>query len=171
MVQLDGSGSTDQDGNPLTYRWTFVSIPSHSTATLNGANTVKPTFVPDVPGSYTVQLIVNDGTVDSAPSTVTISTKNSPPVANAGPDQTITTGATVQLDGSRSTDVDGDALTHSWSFVSVPAGSTATLSNSHIVNPTFVADKKGTYIVQNKKFYRIRVLHGQKPPSTKNQQI
>jgi len=148
MVQLDGSGSTDQDGNPLTYRWTFVSIPSHSTATLNGANTVKPTFVPDVPGSYTVQLIVNDGTVDSAPSTVTISTKNSPPVANAGPDQTITTGATVQLDGSRSTDVDGDALTHSWSFVSVPAGSTATLSNSHIVNPTFVADKKGTYIVQ-----------------------
>ncbi|HET8891811.1 MAG TPA: PKD domain-containing protein [Candidatus Angelobacter sp.] len=147
-VQLDGSGSTDQDGNPLTYRWSFVSIPSRSTATLNGANTVKPTFVPDAPGSYTVQLIVNDGLVDSSPSTVTISTKNSPPVANAGPDQTITTGAMVQLDGSRSTDVDGDALTYSWSFVSVPAGSTATLSNSHIVNPTFVADKKGSYTVQ-----------------------
>ncbi len=147
-VQLDGSGSTDQDGNPLTYRWSFVSIPSHSTAHLNGANTVKPTFVPDVPGSYTVQLIVNDGLVDSSPATVTISTKNSPPVANAGPDQTITTGATVQLDGSRSTDVDGDALTYSWSLVSVPAGSTATLSNRAIVNPTFVADKKGTYTVQ-----------------------
>ena len=147
-VQLDGSGSTDRDGNPLTYRWSFVNIPSGSTAHLNGANTVKPTFVPDVPGSYTVQLIVNDGTVDSSPSTITISTKNSPPVANAGPDQTITTGATVQLDGSRSTDVDGDALTYSWSLVSVPAGSTATLSNRAIVNPTFVADKKGTYTVQ-----------------------
>jgi RHS repeat-associated protein/uncharacterized repeat protein (TIGR01451 family) len=147
-VQLDGSGSTDQDGNPLTYRWSFVSIPSRSTARLNDANTVKPTFVPDVPGSYTVQLIVNDGLVDSSPATVTISTQNSPPVANAGPDQTITTGATVQLDGSRSTDVDGDALTYSWSLVSVPAGSTATLSNRAIVNPTFVADKKGTYTVQ-----------------------
>ena len=147
-VQLDGSGSTDRDGNPLTYRWSFVSIPSRSTAHLNGANTVKPTFVPDVPGSYTVQLIVNDGLVDSSPATVTISTQNSPPVANAGPDQTITTGATVQLDGSRSTDVDGDALTYSWSLVSVPASSTATLSNRAIVNPTFVADKKGTYTVQ-----------------------
>src|SRR5579864_5405775 len=147
-VQLDGSGSTDQDGNPLTYRWSFVSIPNRSTAQLNGANTVKPTFVPDVPGSYTVQLIVNDGLVDSSPATVTISTKNSPPVANAGPDQTITTGATVQLDGSRSTDVDGDALTYSWSLVSVPAGSTAMLSNRTIVNPTFVADKKGTYTAQ-----------------------
>src|SRR6478609_1318553 len=147
-VQLDGSGSTDQDGNPLTYRWSFVSIPSGSRATLNGANTVKPTFVPDVPGSYTVRLIVNDGLVDSSPATVTISTNNSPPVANAGPDQTITTGATVQLDGSRSTDVDGDALTYSWSLVSVPAGSTATLSNRAIVNPTFVADKKGTYTIQ-----------------------
>jgi RHS repeat-associated protein/uncharacterized repeat protein (TIGR01451 family) len=147
-VQLDGSGSTDQDGNPLTYRWSFVSIPSGSRVTLNGANTVKPTFVPDVPGSYTVQLIVNDGLVDSSPAIVTISTKNSPPVANAGPDQTITTGALVQLDGSRSTDVDGDALTYSWSLVNVPVGSTATLSNRTIVNPTFVADKKGTYTVQ-----------------------
>jgi hypothetical protein len=34
---------------------------------------VNPTFVADVAGTYTVQLIVNDGTVDSAPDSVVIS--------------------------------------------------------------------------------------------------
>jgi RHS repeat-associated protein len=147
-VQLDGSGSTDADGDPLTYRWSFVSIPAGSAATLTGSTTVNPTFVVDKPGNYTVQLIVNDGKVDSTPATVVISTKNSPPVANAGPNQTIATGATVQLNGSGSSDVDGDTLTYQWSFVSEPTGSAATLSNASIVNPTFVSDKKGTYVVQ-----------------------
>jgi len=35
---------------------------------------------------------------------------NTPPVANAGPDQTVAVGTTVHLDGSQSADVDGDAL-------------------------------------------------------------
>jgi RHS repeat-associated protein/uncharacterized repeat protein (TIGR01451 family) len=147
-VQLDGSGSTDADGDPLTYRWSFVSVPADSGATLTGATTVHPTFVVDKPGSYTVQLIVNDGKVDSTPATVVISTQNSPPVANAGPNQTVQTHATVQLDGSGSSDVDGDPLTYAWSFVSVPSGSAAALSNPTAVNPTFVTDKKGSYVVQ-----------------------
>src|SRR5262249_53995510 len=147
-VTLDGSGSTDADGDPLTYRWSFVSIPAGSSATLTGPGTVHPTFVVDKPGSYTVQLIVNDGKVDSAPATVVISTQNSPPVASAGANQTVKTGATVQLDGSGSTDVDGDPLAYSWSFVSVPTGSAAVLTNPTTVNPTFVNDKKGTYVVQ-----------------------
>ncbi len=44
------------------------------------------------------------------------------PVADAGPDQSVTTGATVTLDGSGSTDADGDSLTYSWSLTSVPTG-------------------------------------------------
>ena len=48
-----------------------------------------------------VQLIVNDGKVNSAPDTVTITTTNTLPVANAGPDQTVFVGTTVQLDGSQ----------------------------------------------------------------------
>lgn len=73
---------------------------------------------------------------------------NSAPVANAGPDQTVTTGALVHLDGSASSDVDGNPLTFAWSILSVPAGSTAVLSNPVVVNPTFVADKYGSYTIQ-----------------------
>ena len=95
-----------------------------------------------------VQLIVNDGTVDSLPDTVTITTQNSRPVANAGPDQTVLVGDTVTLDGSGSQDADGDPLTFFWSFTSRPAGSTVTLSDPGAVKPTFVIDLPGTYVSQ-----------------------
>ncbi|HEX7958285.1 MAG TPA: PKD domain-containing protein, partial [Terriglobales bacterium] len=147
-VQLDGTGSTDRDGDPLTYRWTFTSIPTDSAVVLNAANTAKPTFVVDKPGSYTLQLIVNDGKVDSAPSTVTISTTNSAPVADAGPDQTAHVTDTVHLDGSKSHDVDGDSLTYHWTLITLPQGSNAQLANPTAVNPTFLVDVKGAYVAQ-----------------------
>ena len=147
-VTLDGSGSSDVDGNPLTYSWSFVSQPAGSGATLSDPTAAKPTFVVDKFGSYTVQLVVNDGTVNSAPDTVVITTLNSAPVANAGPDQTPYVNNTVTLDGSGSSDVDGDPLTYSWSILTKPAGSTAALSDPTAAKPTFVIDKAGTYIVQ-----------------------
>ena len=148
LVALNGSASTDSNGATLTYSWLFTSIPAGSNAVLNGASTVNPTFTVDIPGMYVVQLIVNDGVVDSAPSSVTIDL-NSPPVANAGPSQSnVGVGNQVQLDGSGSTDVDGDSLTYLWSLITVPTGSNATLSNTAIVNPTFVTDLSGTYVAQ-----------------------
>jgi hypothetical protein len=123
-------------------------LPPNSHAALSNPTIVDPTLVTDQKGMYVAQLIVNDGTVNSVPSQVMISDVNSPPVANAGTNQTITVGASVQLDGSHSTDVDGDALTYAWAILSVPSGSNATLSNATAVQPTFVADRVGTYILQ-----------------------
>ena len=68
---LDGSKSTSSDGSALTYAWTFVSTPTGSTATLSGADTAKPTFVPDKAGAYAVQLVVSANGV-SSPRSVTV---------------------------------------------------------------------------------------------------
>ena len=148
MVHLDGSSSSDVDGDELNFKWSFISKPDGSSAVLSNTTAVNPTFVVDVAGSYIVQLIVNDGTADSQPDRVIISTENSPPVAEAGADQAVWVTDTVHLDGSSSNDADGDALSFKWSFTSKPDGSSADLSNAAEVNPTFVVDVAGSYIVQ-----------------------
>ena len=146
-AQLDGSASSDQDGNPLTYQWTLTSIPPGSQATLSDATAVKPTFVVDRAGTYVATLIVNDGVANSAADAVSVSTVNSAPVANAGPDQTHLIHTIVTLNGSGSSDVDGDPLTYAWAFVSRPDGSTAALANPTSVMPSFEMDRSGTYVV------------------------
>jgi hypothetical protein len=70
-VTLDGSQS-DPHAGPLTYQWSFVSRPAGSAAVLSDASAVNPTFSADLAGTYTVQLIVNDGYADSQPATVTV---------------------------------------------------------------------------------------------------
>lgn len=60
-VTLDGSASSDVDEDPLTYSWAITTRPEGSTATLTNADAAIATFIPDVGGSYTVQLTVSDG--------------------------------------------------------------------------------------------------------------
>ena len=132
----------------LAYAWSMLLNPSGSRARLSDATVVNPTFVADRDGRYVARLVVNDGEGDSAPDMVTITaaTTNLPPVANAGPDQTVKIGATVRLDGSGSTDANGDALRYFWTPLRTPSGSSAVLSNPSAVNPTFTADRDGSYV-------------------------
>jgi hypothetical protein len=147
-VTLNGEHSSDVDGDPLSFNWTLVSAPDGSSAVLANPTSVTPTFVVDKSGVYVARLTVNDGTAASTPDTVTITTENSAPIANAGPDQSRLVIQTVTLDGNGSTDVDGDPLTYAWSLVSVPAGSSASLSDPTAIAPTFVTDRPGTYVAQ-----------------------
>jgi hypothetical protein len=147
-VVLDGSGSFDVDGDPLTYAWTFFSVPAGSAAALSDSTAVMPTFMIDLPGSYVVNLIVSDGTLPSIADSVTITTENTAPVADAGPDQTAFVFDTVTLDGSASSDVDGDPLTYEWTFGSVPSGSAALLDDPTAVMPSFEIDRPGSYFVR-----------------------
>lgn len=106
-VTLDGSGSSDEDGDSLTYTWTG----DFGTLTGEVVNVVL------TPGTYSVTLTVEDGSGETATDTVNIVINNSP-VADAGNDQTVECtgydGAEVTLDGSGSFDEDGDSLTYTW---------------------------------------------------------
>ena len=83
-------------------------MPAGSSATLSSLTAEMPTFVIDLPGTYVVQLIVNDGTVSSAPDTVSISTDNSAPTADPQSVSTAEdTGLGITLTGS---DPDGDSI-------------------------------------------------------------
>ncbi|HMK29723.1 MAG TPA: choice-of-anchor D domain-containing protein, partial [Terriglobales bacterium] len=152
-VTLDGSASSAPGSDQLNFSWSVISSPSGSaisTATLTGAVTPSPSFTPDVAGAYVAQLIVTDATtgISSAPATVEISTDDVPPVADAGARQFVAPGSTVQLDGSKSADAAGHALTYSWALLAKPSGSSASLSGASASNPTFVADVAGNYVAQ-----------------------
>lgn len=62
-------------------------------------------------------------------------TVNYPPVANAGADQSVASGATVSLDGSASSDADGSIVSYLWEQTS---GTTVTLSGAETAVATFV---------------------------------
>jgi hypothetical protein len=66
VVALDGRASFDADGDPLTYSWTLISMPTGSRAALADSATATPFFTADLVGTYVAALVVNDGQVNSA---------------------------------------------------------------------------------------------------------
>lgn len=147
-VSLNGSASTSPGNLPLTYTWSFLNRPTNSAATLSNPNAVQPTFTADRIGLYRLQLIVNNGFLNSAASTVDITTSNLKPTANPGNSQSATVNSLVNLNGNQSTDPNSLPLTYTWSLTTRPLNSNATLSALNIVNPTFTLDVNGTYIAQ-----------------------
>lgn len=147
LVTLDGSGSRDANNESLTYLWQMTAVPAGSLAALSSSTSAKPTFTADVTGNYTISLVVNDGKANSQTSVVTVfaSQNNAAPVANAGPNQSVSLGTVVTLDGTASSDANRDTLTYKWSLGSIPSGSGATLSSVVSPNPKFTADVAGTY--------------------------
>ncbi|HVU03713.1 MAG TPA: hypothetical protein VHE30_18265 [Polyangiaceae bacterium] len=71
-VALDGSTSTDPNGEPLAYRWRLTRIPPGSRAVVSDTAAMTTWFVPDLAGIYEIELVVSDGSLTSVPSTTTI---------------------------------------------------------------------------------------------------
>ncbi len=146
-VQLDGSASYDNEDDPMTYLWSITEKPEGSTAELSDQNSINPSFIADAHGDYVIELIVSDPWDSSTPDSVNVSFDNIKPVAEPGENQAVIVGDTVYLDGSGSTDENLDPLTFNWSFVVVPQDSQAQLNNPTSVDPNFIADMPGEYIV------------------------
>ena len=130
-VTFDGSGSSDPDGDPLTYKWDFGDGST-------GAG-VSPTHTYIAGGEYTVTLVVNDGKVDSTPDTTTadIAEVNDSPVADAGPDQTASVGEIVTFDGSGSYDIDDGIVAYHWDFGDKTTGSGVTTTHTYSIAGTY----------------------------------
>ena len=151
VVTLDGSGSTDPENDPLSFQW-VLTPPTLSGATLSSGTAEKPSFTPDVTGTYYADLTVSDGSLDSSPDQVMIWITNTRPTASiavtgmALGGDTIHEG-TIELDGTGSHDADGDPLDYAWAFIQ--SGSTVsgvTLSSSTAPKPTFLGRATNTYV-------------------------
>jgi len=70
---------------------------------------------------------------------------SAPPTANAGPDQMVTLGDVVTLDGAGSAASDGGKLTYQWQFIVRPDASLSVLSGTGTATPQFQADKPGIF--------------------------
>ena len=120
-VTLDGSASSDQYGDPLTYNWTWYA---------GSAIGVSPTVMLP-PGMTNVTLTVDDG-VFNATDIVTITIADTtPPSVDAGPDMTVEAvspaGAEVTLYGNATDAVDMD-LDFVWSEADTVLGNEASLT-------------------------------------------
>ncbi len=92
FVTLDGSQSSDANGDALSYAWTITAKPAGSAVTLANPTLAKAGFIPDVAGVYTASLVVNDGKANGTGSATVSITATA--VNVAGPGQFI---AAVQL--------------------------------------------------------------------------
>lgn len=85
--------------------------------------------------------------IQNAVQTAVAQSRNRAPLARATAYRpAVQAGSTVQLDGSRSFDFEGSAITYAWKLDSRPAGSAAALSSPNSTQPTFVADVPGQYV-------------------------
>ena len=134
LVTFHGSGSSD-NVKVVSLTWTFTD---GAPITLHGAG---PDHRFITPGTFVVELNVTDAAGNWGTDTMTVTVRDvTPPVADAGPDQTVDEGALVTFDGSASTDNVG-VVDYTWT---IPGAVPVTLRGAH---PTYRFTVPGAFVV------------------------
>ncbi|SHF45447.1 PKD domain-containing protein [Flavisolibacter ginsengisoli] len=126
-IVLNGTASYDPDGTITTWRWTKISGPA---CQLNHADSAITNADQLVQGIYQFELQVTDDKGASARDTVQLNVNtayniNHPPIAIAGADQVIYLPQdNILLDGTASTDTDGQIMKWRWKKIAGPSSST-----------------------------------------------
>lgn len=131
-VTISGAKSYDPRDEALTYMWSLAERPFGSSAELAADTAASTTFFADKGGYYTVTLVVTNASgVASEVASMRVSVvgtgSNHPPVAIINATQA--TDLAV-LDGSSSYDIDGNAITYSWTLLNAPGGSNSAISSA-----------------------------------------
>jgi len=152
VVTLDGSLSSDVDGDKLEYEWEVVTRPFDSQSQLSDLSEMSPTLLIDKDGAYQVKLVVSDGERKSKADFVNFSTINFKPkgeviVSPPTQGEFYVAGDKIELDASSSSDPENQDLFYNWNLAAKPDGSQAFLDNDKAVKPSFIADVAGQYIV------------------------
>ncbi|GAB2830617.1 PKD domain-containing protein [Ferruginibacter profundus] len=118
-ANLTGNG-TDVDGTIVAYKWTRLSGPSAGIIANSSAAVTTVTGL--ITGVYVFELKVtdNNGATATDNMQVTVNPENIPPVANAGPDQSVMLPANNVLLTGTGTDVDGTIIAYAWRQISGP---------------------------------------------------
>ncbi len=140
VITLSGTGTTDPEGEPLSYKWVELNPPGNNPVTLGDSTAQTTTFtVPAYSGSVTqrrrtFRLDVTDALGAGFVTSATVQfTPNAAPVLNAiiatGDRKIIYDNVDLEtLSASPTTDGDGDALTFTWRIVSGPQKNNSYLS-------------------------------------------
>lgn len=110
-VGLDGGEVLAGTNSSLTYKWSFASKPEGSSAVFTNSTSPTPYFKADAPGTYKVNLVVNDGTTDRVGATYNINIKEMDSVTDD-----ITTPLSMPIKTTVGTTVKSNAvpLTDGW---------------------------------------------------------
>ncbi len=143
-LTLSGAGSSDPDGESLTFAWEQVTGPF----TLELATTDQSTltFTPAHPGTYGIKLTVRDASnrIGTVTENLVVLRSQFPPVADAGADRNVALAASVDLDGSGSRDPQFTTLTYSWVSTSGPG--VVSLSGAATTTASFTPIVAGNYV-------------------------
>ena len=143
---LDGTASSDADGDALSYSWSVASMPDGASASFDDAAIGRPTLVAQAPGAYEIDLTVTDPAGASATDRVVLTLNNQAPVVTFTADSgSPVVGRGFAIDASASSDPNGHMLSYSYRIESAPddSGMSGEVASEALSEITF--DTAGAY--------------------------